>query len=107
MYPRSSINRRGLSVGQTGIIDPGYEGQLLIPLTNKTPQIIHLYPGQRFCQIEFSPLSQSCELVQSRWHNSDIVVGSKPEKVGDENSLIIAGDIKGLKERYKLTFLED
>jgi deoxycytidine triphosphate deaminase len=47
LYPRSSINRRGLSVELSGIITAGYEGQLIIPVKNNTQaQIIKLYPGK-------------------------------------------------------------
>src|SRR5438105_5805636 len=50
MYPRSSINRKGISVDQTGIVDSGYEGQLVIPIRNNTQsQTVRLYPGERFC----------------------------------------------------------
>src|SRR5581483_6669244 len=32
LYPRSSVNRRGLAVDLTGIIDTGYHGHLMIPI---------------------------------------------------------------------------
>ena len=48
LYPRSSINRRGLSVDLTGIVDAHYSGHLMIPVWNKTSsQIIRVYPGER------------------------------------------------------------
>lgn len=57
LYPRSSINRRGLSVDLTGIIDAFYAGSLMIPILNKTnSQIIRIYPGERICQVLFHRL---------------------------------------------------
>ena len=42
LYPRSSINRRGLTVDLTGIVDAHYSGHLMIPVLNKTStQVIH------------------------------------------------------------------
>ncbi|MCK5460867.1 2'-deoxycytidine 5'-triphosphate deaminase [Candidatus Gracilibacteria bacterium] len=59
LYPRSSINRRGLSVDLTGIIDTFYCGNLMIPILNKTTaQIIRIYPGERICQVVFHKLIQ-------------------------------------------------
>src|SRR6185369_7713872 len=52
LYPRSSTNRKGLSLDLTGIVDSGYEGQLILPIRNNTSsQVVKLYPGERFCQI--------------------------------------------------------
>jgi dCTP deaminase len=103
LYPRSSINRKGLSVDLTGIIDAGYEGRLLIPVTNNTTsQVIRLYPGERFCQLVFYPLNQSIDVVQSRWHKKDLIVGRLREKRKVEEELIVKGEIKKLKEKYSL-----
>src|SRR5438552_2154499 len=59
LYPRSSVNRKGLSVDLTGIIDSGYEGPLTLPVKNNTrSQVIQLHPGERFCQVVFEQLSK-------------------------------------------------
>ena len=59
LYPRSSVNRQGLEVQLTGIIDAGYEGALIVPIRNSNPtSIVRIYPGQRFCQIEFTTLTR-------------------------------------------------
>jgi dCTP deaminase len=55
---RSSFGRLGISVHQTaGFIDPGFDGQITLELSNHGPQPVELQPGQRVCQIVFSELS--------------------------------------------------
>jgi dCTP deaminase len=59
LYPRSSVNRRGLAVDLTGVIDAGYKGYLMFPIRNNTSmQVIRIYPGERICQIVFERLDQ-------------------------------------------------
>lgn len=103
LYPRSSINRKGLTVDLSGIIDAGYEGRLLIPITNNTNHVIRIYPGERFCQLVFYPLSQTIKVVPSRWHKKDIVIGRLSERKKVEEKLITKGKIKELKQKYSLT----
>src|SRR3989344_1506221 len=102
LYPRSSINRKGLSVDLSGIIDAGYEGRLLIPITNNTSHVIRLYPGERFCQLVFYPLSEAIKVEKSRWHKKDIMIGRLSEKQKIEEKFISKGDIKQLKQKYAL-----
>lgn len=112
LYPRSSTNRKGLSVDLTGIIDSGYEGQLAIPVRNNTShQVVKLYPGERFCQVVFDRLDQAVELEESRYHKKDIIEGfirNKKSTNHDEAEieLISQGKIKELKEQYKIKFPE-
>ena len=108
LYPRSSTNRRGLSVDLTGIVDSGYEGQLVIPIRNNThSQIIKLYPGERFCQVVFSRLDESVDPEKSRYHKIDIIEGFKRKKDDEDKKeeieikLILKGEIEKLKEKYK------
>jgi len=105
MYPRSSTNRKGISVDQTGIIDSGYEGQLVIPVRNNTQfQSVRLYPGERFCQIVFQKLTAPVEARKSRYHQRDIIDGvdvdSLTEERQSEIELIMSGDIKKLKAEF-------
>lgn len=102
LYPRSSINRKGLSLDLTGIIDSGYQGQLILPIENKTKsQTIRLYPGERFCQIIFEELTEEIQPKQSRYHMKDIIDGVAKEKK-EELNLVIKGDIKNLKEKFSI-----
>lgn len=59
---RSSLGRLGLSVHQTaGYIDPGFEGQITLELSNCGPAPVRLSEGQRICQIVFTELSSPAE----------------------------------------------
>ena len=100
LFPRSSVNRRGLSVELSGIIDAGYEGQLIIPVTNNIRQTIRLYPGERFCQVIFEELAAPTKNMPSRFHKQDVIKGFMTEKSSSERNLIRKGDIKKLKSRY-------
>jgi dCTP deaminase len=105
MYPRSSTNRKGISVDLTGIIDSGYEGQLVIPVRNNTQsQTVRLYPGERFCQVVFQKLSHDVEARKSRYHQRDIIEGVDVDSLEKERSteieLIRSGDMKKLKSEH-------
>lgn len=102
MYPRSSTNRKGISVDLTGIIDSGYQGQLVIPIRNNTQhQTVRVYPGERFCQVVFERLHKTSEPRKSRYHQRDIIDGVDVDSLQDERTseieLIKSGDIKKLK----------
>ncbi len=100
LYPRSSVNRKGLSVDLTGIIDSGYEGPLTLPIRNNTrSQTIQLHPGERFCQLVFEELAHKVEPRKSRWHQKDVVDKAKKEK-GSEMKLVFSGDLKKLKKDF-------
>ena len=100
LYPRSSTNRKGLSLDLTGIIDAGYEGQLVLPIRNNTrSQAVRLYPGERLCQLVFEELKEEVVPRPSKYHQKDIIEGVRQEKEAEVN-LLIKGDIKGLKEKH-------
>ena len=110
LYPRSSVNRRGLSVDLTGIIDTFYEGNLMIPILNKTSsQIIRIYPGERICQVLFHKLSQPLTReealihgkVAAKYNDSDGHNLSSKKDAQEEIAYIKVGDLEGLKQhRY-------
>ena len=109
LYPRSSINRKGLSVDLTGIVDCGYEGQLAIPVRNNTShQNIRLYPGERFCQLVFEETGEEITDTTNRYNKKDIIEGairSNPGLLGkdeEEIELIQKGKIKELKSKFKI-----
>ena len=102
LYPRSSTNRKGLSLDLTGIIDSGYEGQLTLPIRNNThSQAVRLYPGERMCQVVFEELKESVKARKSKYHKKDIVDGITREKHSEAN-LIMKGDIRKLKSEFSV-----
>lgn len=109
LYPRSSVNRRGLAVDLTGIIDCGYEGQLAIPVRNNTDhQVIKLYPGERFCQVVFEEIGEEVSDTTNRYHGKDIIEGAIRNNPGlagkddEEMEILQRGSIKELKEKFKI-----
>jgi dCTP deaminase len=100
LYPRSSVSRRGLAVDLTGIVDAGYEGQLIIPIKNNTAhQVIRIYPGERFCQLVFQQLVSPAVVITSRYHKRDLAEGALRDK-NAESRLIEKGKIRELKAKH-------
>jgi len=103
LFPRSSVNRRGLSVDLTGIVDAGYRGHLLIPVRNNTQsQIIRLYPGERFCQIVLEEIRGDADLRPSRWQNNDMSITIRHEQDNEEMEYVRTGKISKLKELFAI-----
>lgn len=106
LYPRSSVNRRGLSVDLTGIIDAGYYGQLIIPVRNNTEtQTIRVYPGERFCTLTITQLGQPAEVKESRFHGKDAALAVSKHKEADtrETDYVMEGKLQELKKKYPIT----
>lgn len=111
LFPRSSINRRGLAVDLSGIIDTGYKGRLMIPIMNNTSkQVIRVYPGERICQVVFQQLHSSLTQTEIKMHGLQSAkynntekgfAGGKTDKK-KEIVLIRLGKIEELKKKYSL-----
>ena len=55
---RSSMGRLGVTMHVTaGFIDPGFEGNITLEISNIGAMPVALYPGQRVCQIVFEELN--------------------------------------------------
>ena len=111
LYPRSSFNRRGLSVDLSGIVDTGYKGKLIIPIRNNTNQIVRIYPGERICQLVFQDLKSTLTREEADIHGvekaknlgleDDDIIKNSYDK-GDEIKYISKGHIKELKDKYSI-----
>jgi dCTP deaminase len=56
---RSSLGRLGLQMHSTaGFIDPGFEGNITLELSNVGRLPVKLHPGMRVCQISFDVMSE-------------------------------------------------
>jgi dCTP deaminase len=59
---RSSLGRLGVVVHITStFVDPGWEGRLVLEITNVGKMPVALYPGMRICKLVFMKLSSPCE----------------------------------------------
>ncbi len=59
---RSSLGRLGVVVHITStFVDPGWEGKLVLEITNVGKMPVALYPGMRICKLVFMKLSSECE----------------------------------------------
>jgi dCTP deaminase len=59
---RSSLGRLGVVVHVTStFVDPGWEGKLVLEITNVGKMPVALYPGMRICKLVFMKLSSPCE----------------------------------------------
>lgn len=60
---RSSIGRLAVVVHATaGLIDPGFQGQITLELSNIGALPVKLYPGMRVCQIVLHTMTSPAEL---------------------------------------------
>lgn len=111
LFPRSSYNRRGLSVDIGGVIDSGYKGYLLIPIKNNTKnQTIRLYPGERVCQVVFEQLSSELTLKEAKVdspHRKELrstlpksLTVAPPQD--DEKKYLIEGKLDELKRNHSI-----
>jgi len=55
---KSSLARKGLIVHTAGFVDPGFNGQLVLEITNLSDEIFILKPGMRIAQIAFQFLDK-------------------------------------------------
>ena len=83
---KSSLGRIGLMVHSTaGFIDPGWQGQLTLELSNLARLPIRLTPGMKIGQLSFIRLSSPCDQpygsrsLGSRYQNQDGPTPSRPE----------------------------
>lgn len=100
LYPRSSTNRRGLSLDLTGLIDAGYEGPLTLPLRNNNrEQTARLYPGERICQIVLEELTGAVVPRKDKYTKKDVLEDNVKEST-EETDMIKGGNLKILKNNY-------
>lgn len=99
VYPRSSTNRRGVSVHMTGVVDANYEGQLVLPMTNLSHEAVTFMRGERVASIVFHRLERQATLRLSKYHKGD---GSYMPDKSEESQLLKSGSLDELKARYAL-----
>lgn len=98
VFPRSSTNRRGISLMMTGPVDAGYSGSLVLPLMNMKVETVTLKKGERVASLIFYRLEQPAGSRPSKYHNGD---GTYVPDKEEETSFLASGDIEGLKAKYR------
>lgn len=99
VFPRSSTNRRFIALDMTGVVDAGYQGHLVLPLTNCNIEPIQLYRGERIAQMVFHRLEQPAVLKLSKYHKGD---GNYVPDKERELDLVKQGMIQELKAEFPL-----
>lgn len=83
---RSSLGRLGLTIHSTaGSIDPGFEGNITLEISNNSTVPIAIYPGKKVCRLTFDTLTSPCDITydkreSSKYKNQDGPLTSKIEK---------------------------
>jgi dCTP deaminase len=65
LHGRSSVGRLGLFIENAGLIDPGFEGQVTLELTNAADYPIELEAGMRIGQLTFHDVKTAPEVGYS------------------------------------------
>lgn len=72
VFARSSLHKRGLSLANgVGVIDSGYEGEVLLAVRNNANQPVGVRRGERIAQIVVVPLDLSSVLYSARQYSSN------------------------------------
>ncbi|MFA6131305.1 MAG: dCTP deaminase [Patescibacteria group bacterium] len=109
LFPRTSTNRRGINLSLSGIIDTGYQGNLIFPMKNEAgDQVLRLFPGERICQVIFETLSSPLSMEEANIHGLSEAKytnsGEPKYKVDtkEERQLLTSGRLDELKSRFTL-----
>lgn len=109
LFPRTSTNRRGINLSLSGIIDTGYNGNLIFPMKNEAgDQVLRLYPGERICQVIFEELTHPLTIEEAMQHGLSQAKyshsGEPKYKVDkdDERELLTSGKLEELKKQFRL-----
>lgn len=83
---RSSLGRIGIVVHVTsGFVDPGFEGRLVLEMTNVGKMPVALHPGMRICKLVLFKMTSAAEVPYSfkkdaKYRDQQDVIASKLHK---------------------------
>ena len=83
---KSTLARMGILVHTAGFVDPGFEGNLTLEISNQADIAVALYPGMYICQIAVEHLTSPAELPynkrkKSLYHRSKGTIEAKPKNL--------------------------
>ena len=87
---RSSLGRMGITAHITsGWVDPGFEGKLVLEISNLGKMPVTLYPGMRICKLIFMKLNSVAERPYNtretaKYRNQETVCQSKIYKDNEQ-----------------------
>jgi len=87
---RSSFGRLAVEVHKTaGVIDPGWEGDITLEITNDMPYPVRLHSGQRICQITIHRMNKPADPAYGEKYDSKYQgqSGPTPSKVDGDKVL--------------------
>lgn len=77
---RSSLGRLGIVIHSTaGHFDAGFKGTIVLEISNIGVVPVLLYPGMRFCQMLFEPVSSPVEVKYSEKKNNKYAGQTDPQ----------------------------
>jgi dCTP deaminase len=82
---RSSLGRLGLIIHVTaGFVDPGFEGQITLEMTNFNPSPLRLHVGMRVCQLSLEQMTSPAKRPYGKERGSKYIgeaaVGAVPSR---------------------------
>jgi deoxyuridine 5'-triphosphate nucleotidohydrolase len=65
IFPRSGLgHKHGMVLGNgVGVIDPDYQGEIMVSMCKRSPSEFTIKPGDRIAQIVFMPI-MACSLIE-------------------------------------------
>ncbi len=83
---KSTLARMGILVHTAGFVDPGFEGNLTLEISNQSNIAVALYPGMYICQIAVEYLTSPAELPynkrkKSLYRRSKGTIEAKPKNL--------------------------
>lgn len=67
---KSSLARMGILVHTAGYIDPGFEGNITLEISNQSNVPVAIYPNMYICQLAVSTLSSKAEIPYGKRRKS-------------------------------------
>jgi len=76
---RSSLGRLGIIVHSTaGSVDPGFEGNITLEMTNIARVPVELWPGMKICRLTFETLTSQSEVPYNKRKDSKYLGNKGP-----------------------------
>lgn len=82
---KSSLGRMGILVHTAGFVDPGFEGNLTLQISNQSNLAVAIYPSMYICQIACEYLSSPAEVPYNKRKKSLYLKHKGPREANTKN----------------------